>query len=106
MRKTYQRKKAAAEKVIGSLNGSITACGEGDGSALRDGAGKGSAESQWQDIETAPKDGTIIWVYGGFYDVPIEKLADGDFWQYEKKLGKKTVTHWMPRMTPPPPKGE
>jgi hypothetical protein len=73
----------------------------------------------WQPIETAPKDGTVIdlWGYGwnGKYRRMAncrwyDELGDGEFtgWEQEyaespsyRNLRGVTFTHWMP--LPPPP---
>jgi hypothetical protein len=74
--------------------------------------------SEWQPIETAPKDGTIIDVWLGdadqsdiaFYCTPGTKRSSG--WYYKNSkfrpnmgLGILTVfiqpTHWMPLPSPP-----
>ena len=84
-------------------------------------------EGVWQDIETAPKDGTWILLCGGrtdedFYlrDEPeaqsrivsafwlLSPRGDGDgeewsvgFWDGSWRTGYENPTHWMP--LPPPP---
>lgn len=67
--------------------------------------------TEWQTIETAPKDGTLIdlWIGGERYvDCYWRKAEDwedddasGWVSQYEKVLG--APTHWMPRPAPPTP---
>lgn len=75
--------------------------------------------SEWQPIETAPKDGTMIRVA---YNDDLINFEDGVYWQSEGRhclLGSRAgalppgwtssdvglpvdeVTHWMP--LPPPP---
>ena len=76
--------------------------------------------SDWQPIETAPKDGTIVdlWVYGdrctNCFWCTGEEFDDEDYtphWrqQYSEAAGPSfgldaEPTHWMP--LPPPPKTE
>ncbi len=71
--------------------------------------------SEWMDIESAPKDGSDIILYGKdeygeFYEVN-EKVVQIGFWDrnswrltlwgpYESKLWF-LPTHWMPLPTPP-----
>ena|SRR3990167_3521283 len=84
--------------------------------------------SEWQPIETAPKDGTEILVYYEFATVPIVHIARWDddrfdqwegerfaskadkigWWSYvetsvsQHKLDEfNTPTHWMPLPAPP-----
>lgn len=57
---------------------------------------------EWQNIETAPKDGTRILVIGGLWDKVEIALADGEWWSMRRKQGASgPPTHWMP--LPPPP---
>jgi hypothetical protein len=70
--------------------------------------------SEWQPIETAPKDGTYILV--AWTEWPIQlvtrfthyhNLDSGDvtiypgFWQSPAGGALKTPTHWMPLPDPP-----
>jgi hypothetical protein len=65
--------------------------------------------SEWQPIETAPKDGTFI-ILARFNEGFAEEVSGGDWNQYPK-LGQHGLngfeawitspTHWMP--IPPPP---
>jgi hypothetical protein len=76
--------------------------------------------AEWQAIETAPKDGTAILVYGPgllreidgncavarwlvreFSAIPWWTVSDGKFGPYD--LRGPSPTHWMP--LPPPPSG-
>lgn len=68
-----------------------------------------SGESQWQPIETAPKDGTsflacnskvIDWYQVVFYDDenPSAAWAVADGPNYHQAM----FTHWMPLPDPPP----
>lgn len=63
----------------------------------------------WQPIETAPKDGTIILGCGfgskGYF-VDDVRWIDGAFWAFDPyadshSLLSTQLTHWMP--LPPPP---
>lgn len=79
-----------------------------------------SVKGEWQPIETAPKDGTLVdlWVvfdYAGTgdYDDGIRAHRwsaahwDGDYWvsneghRTDNFVAKVTVTHWMPLPKPP-----
>lgn len=75
------------------------------------------AASQWQDISTAPKDGTRILVYGE--DVILSCVYGPFFWeagapqgteqlgwiQFDGQLGPDVYpTHWMP--LPPAPEAK
>ena len=65
-------------------------------------------KSNWQPIETAPKDGTeVLGFYfdhaGGGDCFSVICFWDGD-WRESSVLDATFVTHWMP--LPEPPKGE
>lgn len=60
--------------------------------------------SEWQPIETAPKDGTYILGYGehdhrGHYIDAIHWWHDR--WTIEWMSGFQRPTHWMPLPAPP-----
>ncbi len=67
--------------------------------------------TEWQDIETAPKDGTAVLVYGaklGSQFVACFHERDGErLWvitsDEEKMHGfvEEAASHWMPLPTPP-----
>ena len=67
--------------------------------------------SEWQPIDTAPKDGTAVIVTGGpliGYELPcvIDALYEDGAWHanmWAAPEGELLPTHWMPR--PPPPDG-
>jgi hypothetical protein len=74
---------------------------------------KPRAKGQWYPIETAPKDGTVIIVYGQFpYKVNVQTVfyqtaawESDEFragWTNASSSWLSDVTHWMP--LPPPPK--
>lgn len=62
--------------------------------------------SEWQPIETAPRDGTLVWVYApereGLAHIvcPCSYHPDGGWCVDEIRL----VTHWQPMTVPAPPK--
>ena len=65
-------------------------------------------KSQWQDISTAPKDGTEIYVYCGpawSGRGPLVRTAWRGYWQNEFLNGGSpsnfVPTHWMPLPSPP-----
>lgn len=64
--------------------------------------------SQWQPIETAPKDGSAILVNAGGFCYAVEWSDEFDWWAVDdNKLGPfrlrgQAPTHWMP--LPPAPK--
>lgn len=66
--------------------------------------------SDWQPIETAPKDGTMIvghdWCRGiGIYghdDTHIMSFKDGE-WFGKDTYENHFPTHWMPLLNPPNP---
>lgn len=65
--------------------------------------------SEWQPIETAPKDGTYI-ILARFYGASVEEVVGGD-WNLHPKAGEEGLhgfeawishaTHWMPLPAPP-----
>jgi len=59
--------------------------------------------SEWQPIETAPKDGTsvILWVDGGGWYIGF---WDGRSWTDGNYFDRLDASLWCP--LPPPPKGE
>ena len=60
----------------------------------------------WRGIDSAPKDGTVVIVFGGRYETPVAVPADGDWWR--SKTGRETnavPTHWRPLPAPPIPGG-
>lgn len=63
--------------------------------------------SEWQPIETAPKDRSVLlaaWVASGPYyvrEVGWWEEADGGFWSFPSE---GVPTHWMPLPEPPLPK--
>lgn len=65
--------------------------------------------SSWLPIETAPKDGTVILVYCGDYQVPfMENMTHVARWKDEKwrlywifSHVSLEPTHWMPLPDPP-----
>lgn len=72
---------------------------------------------KWRPIETAPKDGTIILVYGYWDGELSEKDIEREVWKAHFNLGTWCLdgsefyaveianpTHWMP--LPEPPKKE
>lgn len=62
--------------------------------------------TEWQDISTAPKDGTRILVVGGMWDKPDIAAADGEWWAMRRREGwHGCPTHWMP-LPPPPTKAD
>jgi hypothetical protein len=48
----------------------------------------------WQPIETAPRDGTRVLVWGPHDPEP-------DIWFWDKHTGWAGATHWMPLPAPP-----
>lgn len=59
--------------------------------------------TEWQPIETAPKDGTDIFVAGGkFKPMVAFWFRDGwvNVWTFEDRTAPNP-THWMPLPEPP-----
>ena len=60
--------------------------------------------SEWRTIDSAPKDGTAIILYGakGRYKVLVAKWdANWKAWQSEPGKWTAYPTHWMPLPAPP-----
>lgn len=77
--------------------------------------------SEWQDISTAPKDGTKFFLWAPGYEWPeviyweeypddeaIQEAGDDGFWRYADDLFADVAdvdiddaTHWMPLPKPP-----
>jgi len=70
------------------------------------------AQSQWQPIETAPKDGTKVLAYtndGYKYPLVCQCVwGDGAWWPdvWESPDEPLSPTHWMPLLTPPAIQGD
>jgi hypothetical protein len=60
---------------------------------------------QWQDIETAPKDGTFILAFGNGVAIHnchyIAEWSEGDGWICSYSDVDVTPSHWMPLPNPP-----
>lgn len=63
----------------------------------------------WQPIETAPKDGTSILLWGDWLKTPCvdNGSEDGTFGAFTSQTGYESVhpTHWMPLPKPPHEEG-
>lgn len=63
--------------------------------------------SEWQPIETAPKDGTVVLVWGthnrcpGNPRHPYPARWSNGWWLAEGNAGIDYGTHWMPLPEPP-----
>lgn len=57
----------------------------------------------WQDISTAPKDGTRVILWHALYSQPLAAQFYGEWWGFDFELGplKYQPSHWQP--LPPPP---
>lgn len=69
----------------------------------------GTPVSDWRPIETAPKDGTRLWLYFphkqeddrqciGWWQ---EDGANGSYWMDHADSNITDPSHWMPRPAPP-----
>lgn len=63
---------------------------------------------EWQTIDSAPKDGTVVMVYSHAWRDPVPAIAKwNDYGEWEDFGGGATIwpapTHWMP-LPPLPPK--
>lgn len=64
---------------------------------------------EWQPIETAPQDGTVVDIWDGYSkerltDYIREDLGGGNIFYEPTKGGRcvvRTATHWMKRPAPP-----
>ncbi len=65
--------------------------------------------SEWQPIETAPKDGSVILLWGrywsdsqGWFPAPLQGQWNRDRWEavWRYSFGVRP-THWMPLPEPP-----
>lgn len=61
------------------------------------------AMSEWQPIETAPKDGTVVLLYCGGKEVVSARHYANDCWtpEHDMAQGVTWATHWMPLPAPP-----
>lgn len=70
--------------------------------------------SEWQPIETAPKDGTAVWAiedgaphgltmphYVVVFWAPSARYSARGFWQCADRALVAQPTHWMPLPDPP-----
>jgi hypothetical protein len=68
--------------------------------------------SDWQPIETAPKDGTLVWAYASRFDDANGRQGMASFlrtsqgfgvwhWRHGRNYGGSNPTHWMPLPEPP-----
>lgn len=57
----------------------------------------------WQPIETAPKDGTIVLACWAGYKgcILVRMLQDGEWHSGPNDPHIKSITHWMPLPAPP-----
>ncbi len=62
--------------------------------------------SEWQPIETAPKDGTSILLYACERDVDVYSVVEGFTFEGDwlTQFGYVDATHWMP-LPPAPAEG-
>jgi len=64
--------------------------------------------TEWQTIDSAPKDGTEILVFNSLYKEMFVALWHDESWQYAVGIDSKPIilttretTHWMPLPEPP-----
>ena len=60
------------------------------------------AARAWRPIETAPKDGSLVWGFSSYEKIPYACCWDEGKWISEEY--DVHPTHWQP--LPPPPEGE
>lgn len=60
--------------------------------------------SEWQPIETAPKDGTVFLAFFGLEEMYVGSITDGEFWPAYGAINEDPwmmPLNWQP--LPPPP---
>jgi hypothetical protein len=60
--------------------------------------------TEWQPIDTAPKDGTDVLIFCDD-EIVIGSFAGGMWWFDQIRYEKHAPTHWMP-LPAPPKKGD
>lgn len=73
-----------------------------------------TTEMKWQPIETAPKDGSEVLIYGDLGGRVKVCWWNGAHWQWEydndvtygQAIQSEYATHWMPLPAPPAEEGE
>lgn len=65
--------------------------------------------SEWQTIDSCPSNGDMVWTAGhpGSSN-PLLRMADGEWWRANAKIGVDGPTHWAPCRPPawPPTTGQ
>lgn len=58
--------------------------------------------SEWQDIATAPGDGTELLLWNGLINIGAwQQRTYARYWATGEGLVLRNVTHWMPLPAPP-----
>lgn len=58
--------------------------------------------AEWRTIDSAPRDGTPVLVWGGRHSPkPVIVESDGEWWNTAGRGLRATPTHWMPLPDPP-----